>query len=191
MTPLANYTACRGKGEGVGIQGIHFLRQVLAVTVAIGLSACAKAPPAGAPVAVSITPSKGEGATLNFSATYADAQGAGNIKLAGVLINDVLNGANGCYVIYLRPSKILRLVEDVGIGSLPLPLDSQSKVENSQCILYADGSSVTQSGNELTVKAAVTFKPKFSGTKDIYLYAENLYGGKTPLVPAKGSWVVP
>ena len=174
------------------LEGSLFLKQLLVAVIAVGLSACAKAPSSiTPPVAVSISPANGSGPALNFVALYSDAKGAANIKLAGVLINDALTGANSCYLIYLPPFKSINLVKDEGAGSLQLDLDGHSKVDNSQCTVYAKGTSVVANGNDLTVKGSVTFKPEFGGAKKIYLYAENLQDGKSPMVPPQGAWMVP
>jgi hypothetical protein len=169
----------------------HFLKQLVIGTIALGLSACGKAPLPQAPIAVSVTPSSGSGATFSFVAVYSDPKGAGNIKSAGVLINDEVSGASACYVVYSRAKAAIGLVEDVGVGSRLLSSDRESKVENSQCTLSAKGSSIAQNGNELTLRASVEFRREFGGAKNIYLYAQNTEGGQTPLLPARGAWLIP
>ena len=172
------------------IEGSRLLKQGLIAIIAGGLLACIK-PAAQPPVGVSITPSEGTGSKLDFTATFSDAKGAANITLAGVLINEQLTRENSCYVMFLPPYKGLRLVKDTGSEAFPLDFDGKSSVENSQCTVYAKGSSAVRKGNELTVKGSIEFKPKFHGNKEIYLYAENTEGGKTTMTPAKGAWVVP
>jgi len=143
------------------------------------------------PVAVSVTPSSGSGATYSFTAVYSDGKGAANIKSAGVLINDELSGVSSCYVMYARAKGALGLVEDAGVGFLPLGSDAGSKVENSQCTLVGKGASAADSGSELTIKGTVEFKREFGGSKNIYLYARNVEGGETPMFPAVGAWLIP
>jgi hypothetical protein len=167
------------------------LSTYLVLTAAlVALPTCSENGPPRPPVAVSITPSEGTGTALSFAATYSDSKGADNLTQAAVLINDEATGAGGCYVIYLMHGKSLRLVKDEGAESTELNPASATGTENSQCILNSSGFSVNRTSKELTLRASVTFKQAFGGTKEIFLYAENRQGGKTGLVH-KGTWVIP
>lgn len=177
--------------KGMKLEGRRFLKHGLMAVIVAGLAGCAKLPVLNAPVGVSISPSEGTGSKADLTAVFSDAKGAGNITVAGVLINDQVTGANACYVMIVPPFKSLRLVKDTGNESLALSFDGRSKVQNSQCTVFANGSSITRKGNELILKASIEFSSDFGGSKDIYLYAENTQGGKSPMTPAKGAWVIP
>jgi hypothetical protein len=55
-------------------------------------------------------------------------------------------------------------------------------------VLNAAASSVSGSGNNLTLNIALTFKPAFSGAKNIYMDA---YDGTESGWQQKGSWTIP
>ena len=59
---------------------------------------------------------------------------------------------------------------------------------NSQCTLNAGSSSVTTSGNDLTLNVALTFSSTFVGTKNVYLYAAGFSGQSSGWVK-EGTWV--
>src|SRR6185295_14240456 len=61
-------------------------------------------------------------------------------------------------------------------------------VSNSQCTLSSGGSSVSSSGNTLTVNIVLTFQPAFAGAKNIYLFALDTAGLKTAGWQNVGTW---
>jgi hypothetical protein len=71
----------------------------------------------------------------------------------------VLNNitSSSCLVTYDQPSNSFSLTNDAGTASTSLPVGSSGSLSNSQCTLRVPGSSVTGSGNTLTVSFAVTF----------------------------------
>lgn len=105
------------------------------------------------------------------------------------MFNTRVTSAGGCYVYYLPSSNTLFLENDGGTGTLTptvTPGTSQ-QVSNSQCILKGSGSSVSQSGNNLSLSVALTFSGTFTGQKNVYLFAL----GKTNLNSGwiqKGTW---
>src|ERR1039458_10466882 len=58
--------------------------------------------------------------------------------------------------------------------------------QNSQCTLNGAGSSVSASGNTLTLNLALTFLTAFAGAKNIYMQAVNPNG--TAAWQLEGSW---
>jgi hypothetical protein len=139
---------------------------------------------------VSVSPSSGSGTSGTFTATFSDAKGAGNISLAGVLINSVADGVKSCYLMYVPPANALSLVKDSGAGSNAVDLAKGGIVANSQCTLNAAGSSVSSSGNELVLKLNLTFDNSYKGAKHIYLYAEDKDGQKIGLQTPLAAWTV-
>jgi hypothetical protein len=55
----------------------------------------------------------------------------------------------------------------------PLTPGSSGSLSNSQCTLNGTGTSVSASGNNITVQFAMTFASTFTGSKNSYLATEN------------------
>jgi hypothetical protein len=96
-----------------------------------------------------------------------------------VLINNAIDGRQACYIAFVptgATSGSLLLVDDAGnaggpfaVGALP----GNITVQNNQCAINAAGSSLTASGNSLTLNLAISFKTPFNGNRIIYLAARN------------------
>jgi len=126
----------------------------------------------GPPLDVSISPSSGTGLTQTFSAVYSDPDGLADLSDVVVLFNASLRVSNACAVVYIRQANQLYLYNDAGTGlSAGVTPGSSAQVSNSQCTLAASGSSLSSSGNDLTVNVALTFSGTFGGAKNVYLYA--------------------
>jgi hypothetical protein len=88
---------------------------------------------------------------------------------------------------------MLYLVDDAGNAGGPyqsMSLPGSGSVSNSQCTVYGAGSSVTGSGNTLTLTLNVAFSTAFAGTRLIYMAARdsaNVSSGWQQL----GVWKVP
>ncbi len=119
---------------------------------------------------VSVTPSSGTGTPQTFSFKYWVVGGYyTDIPTVGALINSNLSGVNGCVVYYNRPTNTIWLDNDAGTTWLGAMTPGVSGTEqNSQCILNAGQSSVSGSGEMLTLNVALTFQPGFVGTKTVY-----------------------
>jgi hypothetical protein len=65
-------------------------------------------------------------------------------------------------------------------------LGQSGTLQNSQCAVNAASSSVSGSGNNLTVNLALSFQASFTGTKNIYMDA---YDGPDSGWQLKGSWI--
>ena len=139
---------------------------------------------------LSITPSTGESKAQIFTITYSDPSGYRNLRDVRVLFNNTQDGVRACYVYYSPAEDAFRLVNDAGNASALLRPGAAGVTENGQCVLDASQSSVSGSGNDLTVRLALTFSSTFGGKKNIYLYAENQEQLSTGLVP-RGTWTVP
>jgi hypothetical protein len=131
---------------------------------------------------VSISPSAGSGSMQAFIATYTDPNSAMDIQSLSLLI---MNGAapdsesgwstNECIVNYTISSGVIRLVQDAGGGFLSNTAiaGTDQTVSNSQCSVLGNLSTVTISGNSVTVTFFVTFTAAFRGAKQLYLSGEN------------------
>jgi hypothetical protein len=58
---------------------------------------------------------------------------------------------------------------------------------NTQCTLDGAASSVTTSGNNLTLNAALAFSGTFVGLQNVYLYAAGLRGQNSGWI-TEGTW---
>jgi hypothetical protein len=142
----------------------------------------------GAPSVVSLTPSSGAGATQTFAGVYSDPNGTADLATVRMLFNTAVNAASACYVLYYPGSNLLYLENDGGNGlSAGVTPGSASQVSNSQCTLTGTGSSISVSGNNVTLNLALAFSGTFVGSKNVYLYASESNATTSGWVQ-KGTW---
>ena len=138
-----------------------------------------------------LSPTVGSVASPTLTATFLDATSATNIQTTWLLINSAVNADRACYVAYFRPGNLLLLFPDNGDGTLAtaMPLSGTGFLENSQCRINAQGSSVTVAGNTLTLNLNAVFKPAFAGPRIIFgaLNSSAINSTWKPL----GAWQVP
>jgi len=137
------------------------------------------------------SPGAGNAASQTFAFQFTAANGYQDLGVLNILVNNFLDGRRACYLAYAQPLKILYLVNDPGDALLPyFELKGTGSVGNSQCTIYGVGSSVTGSGNTLTLTLNMSFSPSFAGDKVFYVAArdrlENNSGWQ-----ALGTWSVP
>ena len=140
----------------------------------------------------SLSPSSGNTASQTFTVVYHDNTAATNITNAQLLINKDLDGANACYLGYVRSTNQLYLVNDGGPTGLQPPITPNSgtgTAQNSQCILSGVGTTATASGNDLTLTINLTFKAAFTGAKVVYAAAQNATSNTD--WQARGVWTAP
>jgi hypothetical protein len=97
-----------------------------------------------------------------------------------ILVNNYLDGIGACYFALAPASSAsgyLYLVDDAGDGGYvsgtPMFLPSSGSLTNSQCTLNGAGSSISASGNTLTLTLSITFKAAFAGNKIFYMAARS------------------
>ncbi len=138
---------------------------------------------------VSISPSSGGGMSVTFSAVFGDSAGYSDVSGANILVASTLSTQNACWVRYVGSNQSLYLENDSGSALLgPVKAGASSSVSNSQCTLNGLGSSVSGSGDTLTVQPDVNFTAAFSGAKTLYMYSqtkENVSSGWA----SYGSWM--
>jgi hypothetical protein len=156
---------------------------------ALGTWTVTSGAPPPAPSAVSVTPNSGSGSTQTFSFAYTDPNGAADIATTQVVINATLSATGSCCLYYARGVNELFLASDAGVWQGPLTPGVSGTLQNSQCTLNSGTSSVTPSGNNLTVNFAVTFAPGFAGGKNVY--AEVRSGTVDVGWVQLGTWTVP
>jgi hypothetical protein len=127
----------------------------------------------------SASPAGGNGSTQTFTFTLTDPDGWQNITLVDVLVNKYLNGLGACYIAVVplsASSGVVYLVDDAGDAGGPfssIVLPGSGTAQNSQCSVSSTGSSVSGSGNTLTVSLNLTFASGFAGNRTIYVAAQN------------------
>ncbi len=127
------------------------------------------------PALVSLNPFQGTGANANLTFTYSDPNGWAAIKSAELIINPRWESnarGGGCYVKYAPGTGLFTLIGDDGnsVAGTIAP-GAAGSIANSQCSLSGGTSSVTGSGNNLTVVAALTFQASFTGQRHIWMPA--------------------
>jgi sugar lactone lactonase YvrE len=144
---------------------------------------------------VGVSPAAGSAAAQTFTFTFTDGAGYADLSVLDVLISTFLDGQTACYFA-LAPTGAttgyIYLVDDAGDGGYagpPMPLPSASVVQNSQCSISATGSSVSASGNTLTLTLAITFKSAFVGNKAVYMAARS--NTQNSGWQSLGTWNVP
>ena len=72
---------------------------------------------------------------------------------------------------------------------MPATLGSATTLQNSQCSLNVATATVVPSGNTLTLNVTLTFKPAFTGAKNVYLHAVDVSGANSGWQQL-GTWTV-
>ncbi len=139
-------------------------------------------------VTMAVTPSSGSGTSQRFSFQVTDSLAASDLTSRAESCSTRLRAtSSACAVIYNRTLNTLALLTDAGgqpAGSLTPGSGTQ---QNSQCVLNGGGSSVSSSGNTLTLNLTLTFQPAFTGTKNVYMDAVNPY--ETVNWQVEGTWI--
>ncbi|HYW47208.1 MAG TPA: hypothetical protein VE959_30355 [Bryobacteraceae bacterium] len=143
------------------------------------------------PAPASASPAFGSGFSQAMTFTFIDPDGWQNLDVVNILINNFLDSRNACYLAYSRPLNVLYLVNDAGTGLLPgLAPGGAGAVTNSQCGVNAAGSSVTGSGNIMTLTLNLSFALGFAGNKVTWLAARDVAQTNSGW-QAMGVWQVP
>jgi len=111
---------------------------------------------------------------VTYTFTFNDTNGASDLGVINVLVNDALNGNNACYLAYVRSANQLYLVNDPGTALLgPVTLSGSGTLGNSQCTVNVASSSATINGNSLTLTLNMSFPSSFVGNRIIYAAARS------------------
>jgi hypothetical protein len=105
------------------------------------------------------------------------------------LINATSSVAGGCAIVYNPAQNALMLDTDGGAQPASSITPGSGTQQNSQCTLSGAGSSVTISGNVLTLNLSLSFQTAFAGVKNVYMEAAS--SSVTLAWEAEGSWTVP
>lgn len=125
--------------------------------------------PQPTPSADSVSPNGGSGSSQDFSFVFSDTQSALNVTGMAMLFADSISYLNACYIVYDRNAGTVALLWDGANGSDTKLLNSPTVLRNSQCRIGA--ASATQTGLSNIVTLTITFEGRFSGMKNIYMFA--------------------
>jgi len=144
------------------------------------------------PAAVAVQPNYGTLSNASITFTFDDATSYQNLSSVQALINTAVDGRSACYVAYNRIYQELFLVQDNGDAGHPIgmPLNGSGTLSNSQCSIAGAGSSVSGSGQRLTLILNVTFTPAFAGHRAIWTATQTFSGGNSDW-QALGAWLMP
>lgn len=130
--------------------------------------------PTGQVTADSVSPSLGSGFNQTFSMKYSNTTGATNLTQAWAwFTGDPTVGTYSCLIYYDRTTNLLNLLSNDGTVWMPATMGSATALQNRQCTINVGSSSVSLSGNTLTMNLAMTFQSRYSGDKNIYLFANS------------------
>ena len=139
---------------------------------------------------VSLAPNSGSGGAVTLTSIVKAGDGANTIVFTQLLMNNVLNGYNACYIHYDRALNVFFLLKDDASAWLGLWGGREGQVENSQCVLSGKNSTGTAVGDTLTVTYDLRFKGGFNGNRQIYLWSADDKGVVQPWTQV-GTWNVP
>ncbi|MGQ9918936.1 MAG: NBR1-Ig-like domain-containing protein, partial [Bryobacteraceae bacterium] len=143
--------------------------------------------PSQPPALSTMSPNNSSGTRQQFAFTVSDAQGQADI--AGLQVVFLSDWAYTCQISFNAEFNLLGFRLDNGTWT-DVPLGGAQAPTNSYCTLYAATSSVTRSGNQLTLTLDLQFKPIFSGQKSV-LAAASDYAGNVVGYQEVGKWLVP
>ena len=112
-----------------------------------------------------------------FSAVYSDADGYANLKQVHFLVNTTASGANGIRLLHDRTVNKLYLFNDAGTGYVGSCTPGVAgSLSNTRGTLNCAATTVSGSGNNLTVNWNITPKAAFASatTRNLYLYARDI-----------------
>ena len=141
----------------------------------------------------SVAPASGTGASQTFALRYSDTAGATDLSMvwAWVTPSQTSPSTNSCLVYYDRVTNALALLNDAGTAYMGAPVGSAGPLQNSQCrVTMGSSTTVTLSGNTLTLNLALTFTPAFGGAKNLVMYASNAAAVNSGW-QSRGTWTVP
>ncbi|MBV9764734.1 MAG: hypothetical protein JOZ48_07805, partial [Acidobacteriaceae bacterium] len=138
------------------------------------------------PSIVSASPNPALGPSQNFVLEYSDTGGYAALTSVAALFNSSLSSKNACYVYYSPQTNLLYLQNDNGEGATSITPGSGT-LSNSQCTITGSSTSVTTSGNNLTLNLAVMGSVTFTGVQKIYMRAADDSGASSAWVD-EGTW---
>jgi hypothetical protein len=119
---------------------------------------------------------------------YSSTNGGAYISWVQAIINGGVSYANGCAVHFVPGTGVLYLQNDAGTGfATSAKLGSSATLQNSQCAIDVANSTMSVSGNTMTLTLAVSGKAGFIGSQNVYGYAADMANLRSGWVQM-GTW---
>jgi hypothetical protein len=144
---------------------------------------------ANPPQVTSVSPSNGSG-NGTYQLQVCSPNGPTDLSLVEMIFNTSVSGVGGCLVAYDVPTRTLWLAQEYANWLGPVSPGTSVSLSNNYCTLSAAGTSgSTDPGNQtcLLWNAQLSFPSSFTGTKNIYGYAETV-DGLNSLWQTLGTW---
>ncbi|MGA2261523.1 MAG: FG-GAP-like repeat-containing protein [Acidobacteriota bacterium] len=132
---------------------------------------------------LSVSPISGAGLSDQFTFQLEDENGYNDISSVNLSFSDT-GYPPGCFLL-VQPAGGVMLWDDANSQALgPIYVGAQGgSLSNSQCTIYSTGSSITGSGNQLTITLRISFSTSFAGTHRITGEAISSSNAWTPTTP--------
>jgi hypothetical protein len=128
---------------------------------------------------MTVSPDSGHARDQVFTVRLQRTAGSPVPHLIGLLVSEGAAGTGACYVFNVSGTPRLLLVNDNGVGSQEAA--AASAVSNTQCDAVADQPASSVTDDAVTVTFHLRFKPGFTGSKQLYLIAQDAAGAGTGL----------
>ncbi len=115
------------------------------------------------------------GTTYSYTTTFTEPQSWQGLKYVFLNIASAPGSASqSLYACYIIATNQIKIRNDSGAWIGPITPGSAQDLQNSWVILHGAGTSVTKTGDMLTITWSLEFKSTLTGTtKNIYLYAQD------------------
>ena len=145
------------------------------------------------PAVGTVSPSSGSGPAgsyVTFTTTCSDPDGWRDVRYSYFLVNQSTGGSNCSFAYYNQNTHKLYLRNDAGDAWLgDISPGSSRLIENSYAVIDCSGTTVSGSGDTLTIRWRLKFKPAFKGAKNSYIRVRDDPGVDSGWYK-KGTWTV-
>jgi hypothetical protein len=131
------------------------------------------------PVVLRVTPDSGKGYSAVFAAEYRDEDGALDLNTLTFHINDHIERANSVYVEYEVATGTVRLSNDAGTAWIEGRIGAAGTLSNSYVDISLGACSYRNFMFEYELVLSMDFKQVFSGSKSIFMKAEDNSGASS------------
>lgn len=142
----------------------------------------------GAPLSLMASPPGASGHRQVFTFTWSDPQGYASIGSLQVKFTNTQSTANSCWMRFDQAASTIYLRNNAGTEMAAAPLGAGAAVQNSQCAVYPAETTISGSGNQLTLVLSMGFFTSYSGAQSIWMEANN--GADSGWGNAKGTYTV-
>jgi hypothetical protein len=129
-----------------------------------------------APPVVSMDSISGDGRNELLELTTKDPNGLSDIKSTIIIINRSFVAANACYLSHDQGTNLIWLSADDTRSWTSVKPGSTDSVRNGQCTLNGSDSRIVRQAKGELLRISLTFDAKFTGTKQVYVFASDHNG---------------